>query len=72
MRVKVGDQWFAVEPGQIVVLAEGQGATFVQPIAVELTAKDRENIANMHPDATRYGCFPNGMSTEDMREWLGR
>lgn len=72
MRVKVGDQWFAVEPASMVVLADGQGATFVQPIAVELTAKDRENIANMHPDATRYGCFPHGMSSDDMREWLGR
>jgi hypothetical protein len=28
-------------------------------IAVVLTPKDKENIANMHPDATIYCCFPD-------------
>lgn len=57
MRVKIGDQWHEVGPGQ--------------PIAVELTLKDRDNIANMHPEATRYGVFPDGMTSDDMRAWLG-
>lgn len=41
MRVKVGNEWFEAKPGQ--------------PIAVELTDKDKSNIADMSPHATRYG-----------------
>ncbi len=57
MRVKLGDRWHEVGPGH--------------PIAVELTLKDRDNIANMLPEATRYGVFPDGMTADEMRDWLG-
>jgi hypothetical protein len=43
MRIKVGNQWFECAPSQ--------------PIAVELTSRDRLNIANMADSATRYACF---------------
>lgn len=46
MRVKVGNQWFQCEPGQ--------------PIAVELSTRDRLNIANMAENATRYASFHDG------------
>lgn len=57
MRVKLGDRWHEVGPGH--------------PIAVELTLKDRDNIAKMLPEATRYGVFPDGMTSDEMRQWLG-
>lgn len=43
MRVKHGDRWYDCEPGA--------------PLMVELTEGDKRNIANMHPEATRYACF---------------
>jgi hypothetical protein len=61
MRVKVGDTWHEATPDA--------------PIAVELTAKDRENIAAMLPDATRYGVFTGPLGdaagNERRRAWLG-
>jgi hypothetical protein len=58
MRVKIGDTWHSAAPGA--------------PIAVELTPKDRENIAAMRPDATRYGIFDESAADSDrMRSWLG-
>lgn len=44
MRVKVGSTWYDCT---------------VEPVAVELTAEDRKNIANMAPDATRYAVLPD-------------
>lgn len=37
-----------------------------------LTEVDKENIANMHPVAMRYACFPDtcGMSQEEMHQWM--
>lgn len=43
MRVKVGNEWFS--------------CTVDQPIQVELTDKDKENIARMKPDACLYASF---------------
>lgn len=43
MRVKVGNEWFS--------------CTAEQPIQVELTDKDKENIARMSPDACLYAQF---------------
>lgn len=43
MRVKVGNEWFA--------------CTEDTPILVELTDKDKQNIANMAPDACLYATF---------------
>ena len=60
MRVKVGNTWYSVEPGQ--------------PIAVELTEGDKANIANMHPEATRYAVIDDDDTTlptsSDRIAWL--
>lgn len=58
MKIKVGDQWFECAPGQ--------------PIMVVLAEQDKKNIANMHPDATRYAIFEDddGMTVEDKHAWM--
>lgn len=60
MRVKVGNQWFAAEAGK--------------PIAVELTDKDKANIANMLPSCTRYGLFDDRdvetSTCDERRAWM--
>ncbi|WP_066519770.1 hypothetical protein [Sphingobium cloacae] len=59
MRVKVGNEWFSDEPGR--------------PIAVELTLADRRNIANMLPEATRYGQFSKAdddVPVDIKRQWM--
>jgi hypothetical protein len=57
MRVKIGAQWFEAEPGQ--------------PIAVELNPSDRDNIANMAPDAKRYAVFNEPVpDLGAMRQWI--
>jgi hypothetical protein len=41
------------------------------PMMVELTQQDKENIASMSPDNTRYAVFPDGWGTPDeMRAWM--
>lgn len=37
----------------------------IEPIVLHLSAKDRENIAAMHPEATRIIAFPEGMTQEE-------
>ena len=57
MRVKHGDQWLECELGK--------------PLMVELTEADKRNIANMHPDATKYALFGEGdMTTEEKQAWM--
>lgn len=58
MRVKVGDKWFAAEPGR--------------PIMVELKNGDKENIVNMHPDAACYALFDDADKTtaEEKLAWM--
>lgn len=58
MRVKWGDQWIEAKPDL--------------PIMIELTKKDRENISNMHADATRYACFDDAdtTTTEEKLAWM--
>lgn len=57
MRVKVGNEWYEAKPGQ--------------PIMVELLPGDKENIANMHPDATKYALFDDPeMSADEKRAWM--
>lgn len=60
MRVKYGDQWFECEPGK--------------PLMVELTEGDKRNIANMHPDATKYACFDDSDATtaDETRAWMAQ
>jgi len=42
------------------------------PIMVILTEKDKENIANMHEDATKYAEFNDdcGWSVEEKQQWM--
>lgn len=57
MRVKIGGTDIPANPGL--------------PVMVELTQQDKENIANMAPDATKYAVFPDGWGTpEEMRDWM--
>lgn len=42
-----------------------------QPIMIILTEQDKKNIANMHPDATKYACFPDtGFEKEFIERWM--
>lgn len=58
MRVKINGQWYDANSDLI---------------CVELTGSDKHNIANMHPDATKYASFPdyNGLSKEEKLAWMG-
>ncbi|BCH33224.1 hypothetical protein MesoLjLc_51540 [Mesorhizobium sp. L-8-10] len=59
MRVKIGQKWFAVEPGQ--------------PIMIEFSDGDKRNIAQMLPEATRYACFADDdplVSNEEKLKWM--
>ena len=60
MKVKVGEQWFEVEPGQ--------------PVMIVLTQKDKVNIEHMVGGATKYACFSDSetMSDEEKLEWMRR
>jgi hypothetical protein len=42
-----------------------------QPLVVILGDADKENIKNMAPDAVMYCCYPEGMSIEQVREFMG-
>ena len=56
MKVKVGDRVFSSED---------------QPIMVILTDKDKENIANMDPDCTKYATFQDDWGSQQaMRDWM--
>jgi len=41
-----------------------------QPIMVILTEKDKENIANMLPEATMYCGYPEGMPAEEIERFM--
>lgn len=58
MRVKIGKVWFECHPDQ--------------PIMVELTPQDKVNIANMHPDDTKYALFDdNDQTTKEQKlAWM--
>lgn len=57
MKIKIGNEIFDAEK---------------QPIMVILTKEDKDNIANMHSEAMKYGCFPGscGMSEGEMHRWM--
>ena len=42
----------------------------LRPIAIVLSDKDKENIANMARDADTYCVYPDTMSQEDISVWL--
>ena len=55
MRVKVGD----------IVYDAGD-----EPVMVILSEMDKQNIANMHPEATKYCGYPEGTDREFIHEWM--
>lgn len=60
MRVKVGDTWYEATAGQ--------------PIMVELTDADKQNIERMLPEATKYAEFDDhdiaNTTKEDRLAWM--
>jgi len=41
-----------------------------EPIMVILTKKDKENIANMLPEATKYAGAPDTFGEQELKEWM--
>ena len=41
-----------------------------EPIMVILTEKDKENIFNMFPTATKYCCYPDNLTEEEIRKFM--
>jgi len=41
-----------------------------EPIVIILNQSDKDNISNMHPDKSKYICFPNGMDADDIRKFI--
>lgn len=37
---------------------------------VILEDQDKENIKNMHPDATKYCMYPDTMTEDQVRAWM--
>ena len=58
MRFKIANKWYECD--------------IDQPIMVELTQKDKENIANMSPNATKYAIFHDyePKTVEQKKEWM--
>ena len=59
MRLKYGDTWFDVSDDI--------------PIMIQLTEKDKENIASMHPEATKYAIFSDNSKLTNIEkyDWMG-
>ena len=57
MKVKVGDRIYDSD---------------LEPVMIILSDNDKKNIANMHPDATKYAVFPDNMlwTVEEMQTWM--
>jgi len=58
MRVKIGHWWY--EP------------TSMLPVMIELTEQDKQNLANMAPEATKYACFADDdpLDEEGRKQWM--
>jgi hypothetical protein len=41
-----------------------------EPVMVILSPRDKANIANMQPEATKYCCFPPEMSPDAVEKWM--
>lgn len=41
-----------------------------EPIMIILSDKDKENISNMHKDATRFCSFPESIDTKFIENWM--
>lgn len=55
-------------PAEEAVVFDGEQV----PVAVILTDKDRENIANMAPGATIYCVFPDSIAVPVIQQWLDK
>lgn len=55
MKVKIGDQVYDSNE---------------QPVLLILSDQDKENIANMHPDAHKYCVFPESVDENTVREFM--
>jgi len=55
MKVKIDDKVFDSEE---------------QPIMVVLDDKDKENISNMLPEATKYCSFPSDMKLDEIKNFM--
>ena len=55
MKVKVGNKWYDSQE---------------TPIMIVLTDKDKENIANMLPDAYKYCCAPEEMKRSEIYHFM--
>ena len=55
MRIKVGDTIY--DAGE-------------EPVMVILSETDKQNIANMLPEATKYCGYPEGTDRDFIREWM--
>lgn len=42
----------------------------VDPVMVILSHADKQNIAAMHNDCTKYCQFPDSYSAEEIMEWM--
>ena len=56
MKVKVGNKIY--DPNK-------------EPIMLILNDKDKENIKNMHPSATMFCSFPDGMDRHEIEKYMG-
>lgn len=55
MKVKVGNKLYSAEN---------------EPVMVILTDKDKRNISNMDPKATKYVAYPEGMDSSKISKWV--
>lgn len=55
MKIKIGDKFY--DPNE-------------EPVMLILNDQDKENIKNMHPEATKYCAYPEGTDKEFIREWM--
>lgn len=60
MKVKISNEVGDVE------LWDGE----LQPIMIILTERDKKNIANMLPEATKYCVYPEGWSQSEIDEFM--
>lgn len=55
MKVKIGDTIYDSE---------------TEPIMVILSESDKQNIANMLPEATKYCSYPDTIPTDEIRQFM--
>jgi len=43
-----------------------------QPIMVILGKQDKANIKNMHPDCSKYCCYPPQFTVDEIKKWMAK